>query len=102
MQQERKYTCRLKYRILVNIHVFNADFSFLRNFNCLYVAHCEAKFAQLNPLMRNVFSHPYQLDESISRFIVVGGIIFHFMKILKETSVCKQWRTGSDAAFCGV
>ena len=47
--------------------------------------------------MPNVFSHPHQLDESISNFLLVG--IFHFYSILKENPVSKQWRTLSDAAF---
>ena len=46
----------------------------------------------LNPIMSNVFSHPYQLDKPISNFRVVGGI-FIFIQILKETPVSKQWRT---------
>ena len=48
-----------------------------------------------NPFMPNVFSHPYQLNESISNFRVVG---WYFS--LKDTSVSKQWRTWSDAACC--
>ena len=33
----------------------------------------------INPFMPNVFSHPYQLDESISNFRVVGwGFLFEF------------------------
>ena len=59
-------------------------------------------FAQfLNPFMPNVFSHPCQLDKSISNLGLLGGI-FIFIQILKETSVSKQWRTWSDAAFCSV
>ena len=30
------------------------------------------------------------------------GATFHFIQILIEFSVSKQWRPGSDAAFCGV
>ena len=29
-------------------------------------------------------------------------VFFIFIQILKEFSVSKQWRTWSDAAFCGV
>ena len=46
----------------------------------------------LNPFMHNVFSHPYQLDNSISNFRVVGWYFYHFIHNLKETSVFKQWR----------
>ena len=35
--------------------------------------------------MPNVFSHPYQLDESIPNFRVVEW--YFFIQILKETSV---------------
>ena len=45
-----------------------------------------------NPFMWNVFSHPYQLDESISNFRVVG-LYFHFYPNLTKHSVSKQWRT---------
>ena len=55
----------------------------------------------INPFMPNVFSHPYQLDDSISNFRGVGWFSI-FIQILKGTSVSKQWRTWSDTAFCGV
>ena len=44
------------------------------------------------PFMPNVFSHPYQLYESISNYICLGlvVVIFNVIQILKETSVCKQ------------
>ena len=32
----------------------------------------------------------------------VGWYFSFFIQILKETSVSKQWRSWSDAAFCGV
>ena len=48
--------------------------------------------------MPNIFSHPYQLDDSIFNLRVVGGI-FIFIQILKDTNGCKQWGTWSDAAF---
>ena len=37
--------------------------------------------------MPNVFSHPYQVDESISNFRVVGGIL-HFYSF--KRNFCKQ------------
>ena len=40
--------------------------------------------------MPNVFSNPYQLDESISNFRGVGGYFSLLFKNLKETSVCLQ------------
>ena len=52
--------------------------------------------------MPNVFSHPYQLGESISNFRVVGWYFFFFIQFLEETSVSKQLNPWSDAAFCGV
>ena len=55
----------------------------------------------IDPFMLNIFSHSYQLDVSVSNFRVVGSF-YHFIQILKETSVSKQWKTRSDAAFCGV
>ena len=52
--------------------------------------------------MPNVFSHPYQLDKSISNFRVVGCVFFFiFIQISEETFVHKQWRTWSDPVFCG-
>ena len=47
--------------------------------------------------MHNVISHPYQFDQSISVLVVLISI-----QILLERSVSKEWRTWSDAAFCGV
>ena len=48
----------------------------------------------LRPFMPNIFSHPYQLDESISNFDgCYDGCFFSCIPILKETSVSKQWRT---------
>ena len=38
--------------------------------------------------MLNVFFNPYQLDKSISKFRLLGGIFF-FIQILKSTSVSK-------------
>ena len=35
---------------------------------------------EINPFMLNVFSYPYQLDESISNFRVVG---WHFSFLFK-------------------
>ena len=35
------------------------------------------RFGWFNPFMPNVFSHPYQLDESISNFRV-AGVYFSF------------------------
>ena len=52
--------------------------------------------------MHNVFSHPYQIDESISNFRVVGCYFFNFIQILIEHSANKQWTPWSDAVFCGV
>ena len=49
--------------------------------------------------MPNGIPHPYLLDDSISNFRVVGGIFHFHSNFKKETSVSKQWRTGSDAAF---
>ena len=43
------------------------------------------------PLMQNLFSHPYQLEESILGLL--GGMFFIFIQILKETSVSEQRRT---------
>ena len=40
----------------------------------------------INPLMPNVFSHPYQLDEFISNSRVVRWY-FHFYQIFIEDSV---------------
>ena len=62
------------------------------------LAHCVHNFFKIivhffNPFIPNIFSHPYQLDESISNFRVVGWYIFIFIQILKGTSVFKQWRT---------
>ena len=42
----------------------------------------------LNPLKLNVFSHPYQLNQSISILSVLGGTS-HFIQILKELFVYK-------------
>ena len=39
--------------------------------------------------MSNVFSHLYQLDESISNFRVVGWHFFHFYSNFKR-NLCKQ------------
>ena len=39
----------------------------------------------LNPFMPNVFSHPFQLDESISNFRFVGWYFFIFIQILQDT-----------------
>ena len=33
---------------------------------------------------------------------LLGGIFLNFIQIFKDTSVSKQWRTWSDAAFYGV
>ena len=43
--------------------------------------------------MPNGISYSLQLDHSISIFRVVGWHFSFFFQILKETSVCKQWRT---------
>ena len=51
----------------------------------------------VNPCMPIVFSHPYQLDESISNFRIV---VWYFSFLFKIVS--KQWRTGPDATYCGV
>ena len=45
-----------------------------------------------NPFMPNGISHYHQLDQSISVLRVVRWIIFHFIQILIEQSVSKQWR----------
>ena len=37
-----------------------------------------------NPFMPNVFSHPYQLDKSISNFRVVRWYFFIFIQISKK------------------
>ena len=50
----------------------------------------------VNPFMPNVF---YQLDESISNFRVVGGI-FHFIQILKETSVSSSAASDLVCTVC--
>ena len=42
----------------------------------------------LNPLMLNVFSHPYQMDESITILGLLGGI-FHFYSNFKR-NFCLQ------------
>ena len=57
---------------------------------------CKYFWLGLNPFnMPNVFSHPYQLEES-SCWVV----FFIFIHILKESSVrSKQSRTWSDVAF---
>ena len=46
-----------------------------------------AKMA-INPFIPNLFSHPYQLDESISNLGLLGGI-FHFYLNFKR-NFCKQ------------
>ena len=43
-------------------------------------------FTTLNAFMPNVFSHPNQIDESVSNSRVVGWY-FPFFQIVKETSV---------------
>ena len=52
--------------------------------------------------MLNVFSHPYQLDESISNFRVVGYQFFSFIQTSNETSACKHvlWRLIRVCDFC--
>ena len=40
--------------------------------------------------MHNVLSHPYQLDESISNFRVVGWWYFSFLFIFLKRNFCKQ------------
>ena len=47
--------------------------------------------------MPSLFSHPYQLDESISNFRAVGRYFSFLIQIFKEISVHKQWKTRSDA-----
>ena len=49
-----------------------------------------------------VLTHIYQLDETVSNFRGVVGWYLSFIKILKDTSVSKQWGTWSDAAKRGV
>ena len=44
--------------------------------------------SNVNPFMPNVFSHPYQLEESISNFRVVGWY-FSFLFIFSR-NFCKQ------------
>ena len=39
--------------------------------------------AWFNPFTPNVFSHPYQLDESIFNFRVVGRYLFSFNQIFR-------------------
>ena len=51
----------------------------------------------LNPFIMNVFSYPYQLDEFIYNFRVVGW--YFFFQILKETSVRNQWLLGGKFQF---
>ena len=41
-----------------------------------------------NPFMLNVFSHPYQLDESISNFSVIGWYFSVLLKFIRN--FCKQ------------
>ena len=47
-------------------------------------------FITVNPFMPNVYSHPYQLDESISNFRVVGwyfSFLFEFQKMLMQANM---------------
>ena len=46
----------------------------------MFVAHADIsnECGDLNPFMPNIFSHPYQLDESISSLGLLGGS-FHFI-----------------------
>ena len=53
----------------------------------------ELPFLYFNPFKPNAISHCYHLDESISYCRVVGWYFSFFFQILKETSVCKHWRT---------
>ena len=49
---------------------------------------CDSSMCALvNPFMSNVFSHPYQLDESIFNCRILGGI-FLFLKFKRH--FCKQ------------
>ena len=54
---------------------------------------CMNLFDYSNQILPNVFSQPYQLDESISNFRVVGWYFSFLIPISKETSASKQWRT---------
>ena len=67
----RQHGCLVsKPRLLAGIKISSS---------CLTVTRC------LNPFMPNVFSHPYQLDESIYNFRFLGGIISNFKR-----NFCKQ------------
>ena len=41
---------------------------------------CDFEY-HINPNMRNIFSHPYQLDESISNFRIAGWYFSFLFKI---------------------
>ena len=43
-----------------------------------------------NPYLTNVFSHPYQLDESTFIFRGVRSDFFLFISFFDEISLCKQ------------
>ena len=53
----------------------------------------------LNPYSPSGIVHPYQMDESISKFRGVWCTFLIFILFLIEISVCKQWRPWSDAAI---
>ena len=48
------------------------------------------KVYKYNSYLQCVFSHLYQLDDSISNVRVVGGSFHFFIQILKDTSVSMQ------------
>ena len=54
----------------------------------LYLQSYRSAHVFFDLFLPHVFSHTYQLDESISNVV-----FFIFIQILKDTSVCKQWRT---------
>ena len=56
---------------------------------CWSITTFEFIFKFINPFMQNVCSHPYQLDESISNFRVVGWYFSFFYSNYKR-NCCQQ------------
>ena len=66
--------------IEVSLKILNSDI-ILKTFTYTYIPILSS---HINPFMLNVFSHPFQLNESIFNFRVVGWYFSFLFKIKKK------------------